>query len=333
MIIYLFNPMKFTSIDDPFVRKEYFSQIKKLPQISELEIYKDSPETSEAIIERISDANMITLDIFPQIDSTILDASKNLTAIFCQSVGFNNIDVHYARKKGVRVYNCAGYNAIAVAEFVFALVTSLLRKIPAAQEHVRAGGWVQRYFEGRELYGKTIGIIGSGNIAKRILYIAKGYGMKTMVYTQHPTEDKLGDLGLEEFSPLESLLKKSDIVMTAVPLTNETKHLIGKTELALMKKDAILVNTSRQTVVDEYALAETILENKIGGAVLDVILTEPFHLKENPILIQEMINLPNVIVTPHIAGISEESSIYLGEIFVQNVKNFLKGDLTNCVNT
>ena len=241
----------------------------------------------------------------------------------------DSIDVEYAQKKGIKVYNCAGYNAIAVAEFVFALITSLFRKIPAAQEHVRAGGWMYRYFEGRELSGKTIGIIGAGNVAKKVLKIAQGYDMKTLVQTLSPSPKRAQALGIKNFSSLSEVLKKSDIVMLSVPLTSSTKHLIGKKELSKMKSDAILVNTSRQTVVDEMALAEAIVENRIGGAVLDVILTEPFYLKDQPILIQEMINLPNVIVTPHIAGVSEESSVYLGEIFVSNIRNFIQGDLTN----
>ena len=173
-----------------------------------------------------------------------------------------------------------------------------------------------RYFEGRELSGKTIGIIGAGNVAKKVLKIAQGYDMKTLVQTLSPSPKRAQALGIKNFSSLSEVLKKSDIVMLSVPLTSSTKHLIGKKELSKMKSDAILVNTSRQTVVDEMALAEAIVENRIGGAVLDVILTEPFYLKDQPILIQEMINLPNVIVTPHIAGVSEESSVYLGEIFV-----------------
>ncbi|WKZ24236.1 MAG: 2-hydroxyacid dehydrogenase [Candidatus Dojkabacteria bacterium] len=324
--------MKFASLDLPYVDKKFFSAIKRLPEISSIFIPKDNPSTWLEAVERGKNAELLTVDIPLKVDRKLIDALPHAQAIFCQAVGFDNIDVAYARKKGVKVYNCAGFNANAVAEFVFALITSLFRHIPAAQAHVRAGGWSYRHFVGRELYGKTIGIVGSGNIAQRIASIARGYGLEVLAHTKHPTKEKQQKMGVDGFITLEKLLARSHILVLAVPLTMETRHLIGKEELQQMRDDAILVNTARNTVVDEYALAEVILEGKIAGAVLDVLLEEPFYSKEASLQIQEMIRLPNVIVTPHIAGISRESSETLGKIFVDNVKNFLKGSDTNCIN-
>ncbi len=324
--------MLFTSVDNPFIRKEYIKQITDLPEIEKFMQFPDEPGTPDELIARIGNAELITSDIFVNIDKYVLDRVPSLKAIFTQTVGYNYIDIEYAKQKGIKVYNCAGFNANAVAEFAFALITSLMRKIPMAQLHVRSGGWMYRYFEGRELQGKTIGIIGSGHVAQRLTQIAKGYGLNIIMTTKTPEKKKAGFLGINEFSSLDYLLVHSDIVVLSVPLNAETKHLIGKNELAKMKKEAIFVNVARQTIVDEYALAEAIINKQIAGAVLDLMITEPFNVKDYPMIIQEMINLPNVIVTPHIAGVSEEASATLGEVFVQNVKNFLKGDNTNCVN-
>lgn len=324
--------MKFISVDVPYVKQEYFDQIAGLKGVESVLIAKDNPDSPEEIVERIGDAELLTSDFFLQLDKQVLESAPNLKAIFCQAVGFDNVDIDYAKKKGIKVFNAAGYNASAVSEFVFALITSLLRKIPAAQAHVRAGGWDYRLFEGSELLGKTIGIIGSGNVGQKIARIANGYGMNVMSHTKHSTKEKAKLMGISSFDSLLDVMKKSDIVVLSVPLTEETKHLIKKNELSVMKKTAILVNVARHTVVDEYALAEAIVNGNIAGAVLDMMISEPFYLKSQPIVIQEMVNMPNVIVTPHIGGVTEEGSIHLGEIFVENVKEFLSGGNNNCVN-
>ncbi|MFS8158771.1 MAG: NAD(P)-dependent oxidoreductase, partial [Candidatus Roizmanbacteria bacterium] len=236
--------MKFVAIDSPFIREKYLNQVKDLPQISDYFSFDDAPENQEDIVRRIGDAEMITLDIFQQITKDVLDRTPHLKAIFSQAVGTNNIDAEYAKGLGIKVYNCPGYNANAVAEFVFALITSLFRKIPAAQAHVRAGGWMYRYFEGRELRGRTIGVIGSGNVARKVVSIARGYGMNICVHTQNPNEKKALALEIKKFSTLKDVLKTADFLVLCVPLTPSTKHLLGKKELALMKKTAILVNVS-----------------------------------------------------------------------------------------
>jgi len=324
--------MKLVSIDSPYIREQFLKKVADLPEITDFKIYQDNPESVDDLVERVGDAEMMTLDIFQQITKKILEKTPRLQAIFTQAVGYNNIDIEFAKSKGIKVYNCPGYNSNAVAEFVFALITALSRLVPAAQAHVRAGGWMYRYFEGRELRGRTIGIVGSGNVARKVVSIARGYSMNVLVNTEHPSPQKASIMGLSRFSTLKEILKKSDFVVLCVPLTHETKHLIGKKELAIMRKDAILVNVARQTVVDEEALADALLGGQIGGAVLDVIIKEPFYSKEYSMKIQEMINLPNVIVTPHIAHATDESSLVLGDMFVHNIKNFLKGDSTNCVN-
>lgn len=324
--------MKFVSVDTPYVGEKYFKQLKRIPGIDRVIIPVENPSSEQEIIDRIGDAELITADIATQIPRNVIRQAHNLKAIFCQAVGYDNVDVAYAKDQGIRVYNCAGFNAVAVAEFAFALITSLFRKIPSAQEHVKAGGWLYRFFVGKELAGRTIGIVGSGNVGQRIAKIAKGYGMNVLAHTLHPSTEKAQRMGIDGFLTLEKLLVRSHIVVLAVPLSLQTRHLLGAEELALMRLDAILVNVARHTIVDEMALADAILDGKIAGAVLDMMFKEPFNVNNYPMKIQELVRLPNVIVTPHIAGVSEESGETLGDIFVQNVKSFLIGDLTNCVN-
>jgi len=323
--------MNFVSIDVPYLKSIYLDQVRAISSIESFTIAKNTPDSEDEIIDRIGNAELVTSDIYPQFTKRVFDLT-DIKAIFTQSVGVDNIDIDSANKKGVKIYNAAGFNSVSVSEFVFALVTSLMRKIPLAQAHVRAGGWDYRLFQGRELAGKTIGIIGSGNVATKIAGIAKGYSMNIIAHTRNPSFLKAKRMGIKKFLPILEIMKKSDIVVLSVPLTHETIHLVDSNELSLMKRSAILVNVSRHTVVNEFALAESILDGRIYGAVLDMMITEPFNLKEQPMIIQEMVNLPNVIVTPHIGGVSEESNTHLGELFVQNVKNFLKNDLTNCVN-
>lgn len=324
--------MKFVFVDPPYLKQSYVRRIGEIPKISELKVF-DTPVTDQKqILERIGDAEMVSSDIYVQFDRKLLEQIPNMKAFFVQAVGYNQIDVEFAKQKGIKVYNCAGFNAMAVSEFVFSVIGSLMRKIPAAQEHVRAGGWDYRLFEGSELGGKTIGIIGSGNVSRGVVNIAKGFGMPVVAYTKAPSFQKAQLLGITQFSMLEQVLRMADILVLAVPLTAETKGMIGKKELKLMKKSAIIVNTSRHTVVDEVALAEALIEEQIAGAALDVILEEPFYSKKQSMLIQEMVNLPNVIVTPHIAGVTKESSEHMGKIFLKNIHNYLGGSDENVVN-
>lgn len=323
--------MKFIFLDDPFIKKDFRDQIKAIPGIDEYIEYNKPIVDADDLVERAQDAELISADIYTQFTPEIIDRLPNLKAFFVQAVGYNQIDVAYAHSKGIKVFNCAGFNANAVAEYVFSLIVTLYRKIPAAQEHVRVGGWDYRLFSGKELRGRVIGIVGAGNVGSRIAKIAKGYDMDVLMTTAHPSEFKRAELGIRNFVDLQTLLKTSDIVVLAVPLSDETHHLIGKQELALMKPQSLLVNTSRQTIVDEFALAQSLIDENIGGAVLDVLLEEPFSVKKQDVIIQEMINLPNVIVTPHIAGVTEESMESIGAVFLENIKNYLAGSNKNLV--
>jgi phosphoglycerate dehydrogenase-like enzyme len=278
------------------------------------------------------DADLVTSRLYVKYDKKFLGKCKNLKAIFNQSVGYDNIDIEYATKKGIRVFNCPKYNANAVAELVFSTITSLARNISSAREHVVSGGTEYRIFEGFELKGKTLGIIGAGNVGTRVGEIAKGYKMKVNYHTLNPSAKRAKELGIQKFMTLKEILESSDILVIAVPLNDSTKGMIGRDELSLMKRSAILVNCARPLIIDEHALAEFLVNGRLGGASLDLLLEDPFNVRKHPLLIQEMVNLPNVIVTPHIGAETKEANEKLGEIFLINVKGFLKGKKENCVN-
>lgn len=324
--------MKFVVVDPPFVRKSDWERVRSIPAITEFVQYDDPPSDQEDIIRRIYDADLMSADIYINFNKDILSEAKRLKAIFTQSVGFDNYDIEYLRKRDIKLYNCAGFNANAVGEYVFSLAVSLMRKIPAAQQHVKVGGWEYSPFQEAELAGKTMGIIGSGNVAQKVIRIAKGFNMNIIVFTKNPSTEKAKILDIDKFSTIEEVLKRSDILSISVPLTNETVGMIGKKELSLMKDTAILINTSRHTIINENDLADALIVRELGGAALDVILSEPFNSQVASTKIREMLNLPNVVVTPHIGGITTESLVALGDTLVMNVHNFLKGDLTNCVN-
>lgn len=324
--------MKFVALDPGYIYIEHLNQIGAIEGISDFKYYPTSPADDDELMTRIGDANMITGRIYCRISKTVIDQAKALKAVFTQTVGFDHIDVAYAKTKGIKVYNCPGYSAVAVAELTFSLIISLFRKIPGAQEHVRAGGVNYRLFEGIELRNKVLGVIGAGNIGTNVVKIGKGFGMKVLVSTKNPSSQRAAALGIESFSDLTYVLKTADVLVLAVALNAETKNLIGKKQLELLKKSSYLINISRPGIVDEYELAKRLISGRLAGAATDIFIHDPFKVNTYPMLIQEMANLPNVIITPHIGSETKEANFTLGLITHQNIRNFLKGVPTNCVN-
>lgn len=324
--------MKFVALDQGYVKKEHMRAVEEIKGLTSVKIFEHPPVNQDEVVARIGDADLVTSRLYVQYDKALMTKCKSIKAIFAQAVGYNNIEIEFATKKGIRVYNTPAYSANAVAELVFSTITFLARKVSPAREHVIYGGTEYRIFEGFELRGKRIGIIGAGNVGTAVGNIAKGFNMVVNYHTKNPSKERAKKLGIRKFLSLKELLEISDIVVVAVLLNSNTEGMIGRKELGLMKKDAIVVNHARQRVVDEMALAEFLVNGRLGGASLDMLLEDPFEINKYPVLIQEMVNLPNVIVTPHIGAETREANHALGEIFLQNIKNFLKGDLTNCVN-
>jgi D-3-phosphoglycerate dehydrogenase len=239
--------------------------------------------------------------------------------------GYDHIDIEAANEAGVIVSNVPSYAFDAVAELVFAFAISLLRKIHVADRKIREGKFDWKDYVGNQLMGKTIGVLGTGNIGIRVIQIAHGFNMNILSVTRHSNPSKETRLGIK-FVDMDTLLKESDIVTLHVPLTPETEKMIGEAELNKMKSSAILINTARGKVVDEDALIKALKERRIRGAGLDVFEREPLPI-DSPLM-----ELENVMLTPHIAFLSEESLEECTYLCVENVEMFTKGETQNVVN-
>ncbi|MBI4063254.1 MAG: phosphoglycerate dehydrogenase [Elusimicrobia bacterium] len=249
-----------------------------------------------------------------------IEKAKKLKLIGRAGTGVDNIDVEEATRRGILVMNVPGANAIAVAEHVFALTLSLLRKIPAADKIVKEGGWRDKTLGGGELYGKTLGILGLGRVGKEVAQRARAFQMEILSYDPFVNSQRAGDLGIRMVSQ-EELLRKADILTIHVPLTSSTQNLISEKTIEIMKKGAVIINTSRGEVIDEKALAKALQDGKIAGAALDVFAKEP--PQGSPLL-----NLKDqVILTPHLAGSTKETQKRVAKELAQSVVDYFERGL------
>jgi len=313
--------MKIVIADPIFLTEEY---IKRLRALGELEIYDSVPTSQDEFIERIKDAEVLIVGRYG-VDAEALSSAPKLKMISLWQTGFDHVDLGAATECGVIVSNVPNYAFDAVAEFVFALSLDLLRRVRLADMNLRKGIFNWKYYVGNQLMSKTIGVLGTGDIGKRVIQIAHGFNMNVLSVTAHPSHERAQALGVK-FVDLDTLLSESDIVTLHVPLTPETEHMINAKELAKMKSTAILINTSRGKVVDEAALLEALRDKKIAGAGLDVFEKEPLPM-DSPLL-----KMDNVVLTPHIAFLSEESLDECTYKSIENVEMFIKGKPQNVVN-
>ena len=253
------------------------------------------------------------------ITRNVIFAGKNLKGVIAYGVGFDHIDVAAATEKRVYVVNTPGVNAVTVAEFAFGLMLSLGRKIPQLNTNVKAGKWVRWELLGKELWGKTLGLVGLGRVGTYLATIGKGFGMKLLVYDPYVNKERAAEIGAELVT-LEGLLRQSDFAVICCLLTDETKGLIGKKALGLMKPTAYLINVARGPIVDEVALIKALQERRIAGAGLDVFEKEPPE-PNNPLL-----KFDNVVASSHMAGLSVESTERLQLAVAEEAARMLKGE-------
>ncbi len=255
-----------------------------------------------------------------EVTRRVIESSTRLKVVAKHGVGLDNIDLEAATERGVIVTYVPGMNAESVAEFTFALILALSRKLIDAHLSTKSGGWESRRFIGTELYGKTIGIIGMGAIGSRVARIAKGFNMRILCYTAHPERhrEEAGKYNVE-FVDLETLMRKSDVVTIHCRLTPETEGMIGEKELSLMKETALLINTARGPIVDLEAIYKALKEGRIAGAAFDVYHREP------PGADYPLFKLNNVIVAPHIASYTREALISIDMVQARDVVKALIG--------
>jgi D-3-phosphoglycerate dehydrogenase len=254
-----------------------------------------------------------------QVTADVLAAASSLQVVARAGIGLDNVDVDEATRRGVMVVNAPQSNIISAAEQTLALLLAQARNIPQAHADLVAGRWERSRWEGVELAGKTIGLIGLGRVGSLVAARAAGFGMRVIAFDPYVSADRAKEMGVEIMPTLEAVLVQSDFVSVHLPRTPETEGLIGEKELRMIKPGARLVNTARGGIVDEAALAKAIEDGHLGGAALDVFATEP--TTDSPLF-----GLPTVVVTPHLGASTREAQDKAGITVAEMVRLALKGE-------
>jgi len=271
--------------------------------------------TRDELIKAVKEYDAIIVRGRTKLTRDIIMEAQSLKVIGRAGVGLDNIDLKAAAEKGIRVVSSPQASTIAVAEATMALILALARMIPEANKTLKEGLWLKSKFVGFELRGKVLGIIGFGRIGKAVAKRALAFDMKVMAYDIRDIKEEAESMGVKVATTLEELFKESDIITLHIPLNESTRHMIGEKEISLMKRGAIIVNTSRGGIIDTKALLKALKEGKLAGAALDVFENEPPRTEEE----WELIRLPNVVVTPHIASQTREAQTAAGLMIAEEV--------------
>lgn len=290
--------------------------------IEDLVVSVPEERTQAALVEAVAGSDLVVGDYTFElaIDSAVIDAMEGCRLIQQPSAGYQHIDIEYAAEKGIPVANSGGANDIAVAEHTVMSGLALLKHLRKADSETREGGWPQLEIGGVELAGRTWGIVGFGRIGREVAKRLSGFGCNVIFSDPFPpAEDVQAELGVAE-ADLDDLLKKSDVVSLHCPLTDETRNLIDADALARIGSVGFLVNVARGEVIVEEDLVEALKSNKLGGAAIDVFSEEP------PDAGHPLFGLENVILSPHIAGVTAESRRRIMAATVENLARVAKGE-------
>lgn len=299
--------------------------LARLAPYGEVRVYTDRPSSVEEQIARVKDAHVI-LNSRGSVKwpGEVLRQLPNLKYICVFGIGTDSVDLVTAKELGITVSNIPGKTAPVVAEHAFALMLATAKRVVFQTDELRAGRWGTR-IDNVYLHGKTLGVVGLGNIGARMAQLGRAIGMNVLAWTFNPTPERATNLGVE-FVELDDLLRRSDVVSLHLKLTDDSRGIIGERELGLMKEGALLVNTGRGPLVDEAALLAALDSGHLGGAGLDVFSEEPLP-PDAPILRQKQ-----VVLTPHNADSTPEGLDFLNEGAVDNAIAFLEGRPQNVVN-
>jgi glyoxylate reductase len=284
-----------------------------------LERIMNRSEVLEAIVDKVG----LVVASALKVDRELLEYAPNLRVISTVSVGFDHIDIEEATRRGIYVCNTPGVLTDCVAEMTWGLILSTYKRIVEAERFVRAKMWTRDLYDteflGRDLKGKILGIVGMGRIGRRVAEIAKCFDMRVIYYdvVRLPDAERLG----YKYCDLDTLMSEADVVSIHVPLNKETYHLIDEQKINRMKKDAILINTARGKIVDEKALIRALKEKRIAGAGLDVFEIEPLPSDS------ELLELENVVLSPHRGSASIETRSVMAELAAKNLIAVLKGQI------
>ena len=294
--------------------------LDKLSSECDLKINRTSL-TKEELKQKVSGSDAVISYLTDRIDKDIIDRGTKLKIIANYGAGFNNIDVTYASERGIWVTNTPNVLHETTADLTWAMILGTARQIVSADRYTREGkfqGWGAKLFLGGDVYEKTLGIIGLGEIGRSVARRAIGFNMRTLYHQRNrlPKEEEK-KLNVE-YATFEKILRESDFLTLHVPLTEETEYMIGNDEIALMKKTAYLIHTARGKVIDDYALVAALREGRLAGAALDVY-------EDEPELTEGMRELDNLIILPHIGSASFETRDKMALLVADNILDALEG--------
>lgn len=309
--------MKIICVESLGISRERFEALKThyAAMGHEFTYYMDRREDEPTLVERMHDADIVAISNI-KLTASVLKQCSKLRYLSVAFTGLDHIDLAYCREHDIEVQNAAGYSTTAVSELAVGMMLDLLRNIVTLSEQMHRGG-SRGTFLGRELRGKTVGIIGTGAIGTATARLLLAFGAKVIAWsrTERPAVKAMG----VEYVPKDTLLLQSDIVSLHVPLCDETRNLISRRELALMKPTALLVNTARGPVCDIAAVGQALIENRIAGAAFDVFEKEP------PLPLDHLLLSSNrCLVTPHVAFATEESFAARADIVFGHIDDYLK---------
>ena len=292
--------------------------LNEILQKNGLKITYEPEITPDQIKEKISNFDIVVVRSRTKITKEMIDRATQCKVIARVGVGLDNIDVDAAKAKGIRVINAVEGAMNAVAELVLGLMLSLAREIPRADREIRNGNWLKKELMGSELSGKYLGIVGLGNIGKRLAKLARGLNMNIIGFDVMPIADDFArDVGLIK-ADIDTLLSSADYISFHVPLTETTHHLVNSKRISTMKKTAYIINTSRGEIIDEDALYNSLKEGKIAGAALDVF-------EKEPAVGNKLTTLPNVVCTPHIGAQTKEAQTLAANVIGEKIIMILRG--------
>ena len=316
------------------------------PLQREHEVFFAEEQLSTKNAERFSDCQIISTFIYSRIDARVIETLPRLQMIASRSTGFDHIDTERCDERGITVANVPTYGENTVAEHVFALLLAISHRLVDAVDRTRRGDFSQQGLQGFDLAGRTLGIIGTGNIGRYVARIAKGFGMQVVAFDIKPDHDLAKEIGFE-YVEMDELLDRTDVVTLHVPGGEATRNLLSHAQFARMKRGAILINTARASVVDVDALLHALSDGTVAAAGLDVLPEEPAIREEAELLRRYfahehnldsllaghlLLRMRNVIITPHSAFNTREAVQRILDTTLKNIRGYLSGSPVNIVN-
>ena len=272
--------------------------------------------SSSELIELVKSCDVLITRSETTVDSKLIDSASNLKIIIRAAVGVGNIDIDYATKRGILVINTPGKNTNSAAELTFGLMLSMLRNIPAAQSHLKSGGWDRHRFAGNELRGKRLGLIGLGHVGHRVAKFARGFDMTVFAFDPYLKDEIFRNHGVKRFTDLGLLVENSDVLSVHVPLDNNTRGMIGEDLLNKLPTGSYIVNAARGGIIDEQAIVDALASGRLAGAAIDTYENEPSPRKD-------LTQHPKVWCTQHIGASTEQAQFAIGRAVIDQLSKAL----------